>query len=164
MIVRIDHLNKVSLERFGNRSEEILMGKNIKTYFFTSIGFVATSLGIIGVFLPLMPTTCFLIVAVWAFSKSNPAIAKRILEHPQFGPTICNWMKYKSIHRKTKCKISLSIVVTFSFTLLVSTPSIMISAFFISGMLMLLMYINSRPEINASEKQEQIELNRLHVQ
>ena len=140
------------------------MDEKIKKYFFSSVGFIATTLGIIGVFVPLMPTTCFLIVAVWAFSKSNPDTAKRILQHPRFGPTISNWMKYKSINRKTKCTISLSIVVGFSITLLISTPPLIISAFLISGMLMLLLYINTRSEHNTSNKQDHLETTRLSSQ
>ncbi len=128
------------------------MDEKIKKYFYSSVGFIATGLGIIGIFVPLMSTTCFLIVAVWAFSKSNPALSQRILQHPRFGPTISNWMKYKSIKRKTKCTISLSIVIGFSITLLIATPSLMISAFLVSGMLMLLLYINTRPERDSTEK------------
>jgi uncharacterized protein len=124
------------------------MNKTIKKYLFLSLGFIATGLGIIGVFLPLMPTTCFLIVAVWAFSRSNPAFGDRILHDPRFGPTIKNWMENKSINKKSKCTISISIVVAFSITFLIMNPSIMLSAFLISGMLMLLFYINSRPENN----------------
>ncbi len=122
------------------------MNEKIKKYIFSGIGFSAAAFGIIGAFVPLMPTTCFLIVAVWAFSKSNPIVAKRILSHPQFGPTLNNWMTYKSIDRKTKCTISLSIVIGFSITLLITTPSEILSAFLISGMLMLLLYINTRSE------------------
>ena len=59
---------------------------------------------------------CFLIVAVWAFSKSNPELSRKILQHPQFGPPIKNWMENKSINRKEKCTISLSIVIGFSLS------------------------------------------------
>jgi uncharacterized membrane protein YbaN (DUF454 family) len=130
------------------------MNEIILKYFYSCIGFIAIALGVIGLFLPLMPTTCFLIVAVWAFSKSNPETAKRILQHPQFGPTITTWMKHKSIDRKVKCKISMSIVIGFSITLLITTPSLMLSAFLISGMLILLFYINSRPERNIKKDKE----------
>lgn len=122
-----------------------------------SVGFLATALGIIGLFLPLMPTTCFLIVAVWAFSKSNPKFSRWILEHPQFGPAISHWMEHKAINRKTKCKISLSIVIGFSLSLLIMTPSVTISAFMLSGMLLLLFYINTRIEL------EQIEIDKQFV-
>ena len=89
------------------------MNEKIKKYFFLLVGSIATALGIIGLFLPLMPTTCFLIAAVWAFSKSDPRLSQWILRHPQFGPAITHWMEHKAIDRSTKCKISLSIVVGF---------------------------------------------------
>jgi len=126
------------------------MNEKIKKYFFLSAGCIATALGAIGAFVPLMPTTCFLIVAVWAFSKSSPALSQKILQHPHFGPVLNNWMTHKSINRKAKCTISLSIIAGFSITLLITMPSLIISAFLISGMLMLLLYINTRAEHDAS--------------
>lgn len=138
------------------------MNGNIKKYFYLSVGFIATAMGIIGMFLPLMPTTCFLIVAVWAFSKSNPALSQKILQHPKFGLTIQNWMENKSINKKAKCTISLSIIVGFSISLLIARPSLIISAFLVSGMLMLLLYINTRAENNTGE--EKIALDKLSRQ
>lgn len=129
-----------------------LMNERIKKAFFLSVGFMTTGLGIIGLFLPLMPTTCFLIVAVWAFSKSKPEFSQWILQHPQFGPAINHWLEHKAISRETKCKISLSIVIGFSLSLLIMTPSIMVSALMISGMLVLLSYINTRAELNTKEE------------
>ncbi len=130
------------------------MERKLKKYFLLCLGFISCGLGIIGIFLPLMPTTCFLIVAVWAFSKSNPALSKKILKHPKFGPVINNWMTHKSISKKSKCTISLSIIIGFSITLLVTTPSLTVSAFLVSGMLMLLLYINTRAEDNVCEPKE----------
>jgi uncharacterized protein len=140
------------------------MSESIKKYFFLSVGCIATGLGVIGLFLPLMPTTCFLIVAVWAFSKSNPVLSQKILQHPRFGPIIENWMTNKSINRKAKCTISLSIIIGFSITLLVTTPSLTISAFLVSGMLMLLLYINTRSENNVIENEENLDANKLSTQ
>jgi uncharacterized protein len=137
------------------------MSENIKKYFFSGIGFIAIALGVIGLFLPLMPTTCFLIVAVWAFSKSNPALSQRILQHPKFGPVVNNWITHKSINRRSKCTISLSIILAFSITLLILAPSLTVSAFLISGMLMLLLYINTRSELNAHEEKEDIDIAKL---
>jgi len=140
------------------------MRENIKKCFFLALGFIAVGLGIIGAFVPLMPTTCFLILAVWAFSRSNPALSQKILLHPKFGPVINNWMTNKSINRKAKCTISLSIIAGFSISLLVLTPSLTISAFLISGMLMLLFYINTRSEHHASENDIELDSDKLPAQ
>lgn len=41
--------------------------------------------------MPLFPTTPFLLVAVWAFSKSSPEMAERIRNHRLAGPYIRDW-------------------------------------------------------------------------
>ena len=147
----------------GVNFKALIMDANIKKYGFLGIGYLATGLGFIGLFLPLMPTTCFLILAVWAFSKSNPKLAKWILDHPQFGPGISHWIKHKAISRKSKCKISLSIVIGFSISLLIMTPSLLVSALMLSGMLMLLHYINTRAELNQLEKSCRIDLPTVYL-
>lgn len=55
------------------------------------LAFVTTGLGMLGVVLPLLPTTPFLIVAVWSASKSSPRLEKWLLEHRQFGPLLTGW-------------------------------------------------------------------------
>ncbi len=54
-------------------------------------GLVALALGIVGIFLPVMPTVVFLLVAAGCFAKSNPEWERRIVEHPRFGPPIVRW-------------------------------------------------------------------------
>ena len=99
-----------------------------------------------GLFLPLMPTTCFLILAVWAFSKSNPEMSEKILQHPRFGPIIKNWIAHKTITKNINNKISISIIIAFSISLFIFKTSILISSILIFVMLSLLMYINTRAE------------------
>jgi len=52
------------------------------------LGLFFVALGIIGAFLPVMPTTVFLIVAAIIFAKSNPAWEAKIMAHPRYGPPI----------------------------------------------------------------------------
>ncbi len=69
---------------------------------YIGVGWVFTGLGIIGAFVPVMPTTPFLLVALWAFSKSSPRLQKWLLEHPRFGPTLRDWHKYGAIRSSIK--------------------------------------------------------------
>ena len=69
---------------------------------YIGVGWVFTGLGIIGAFVPVMPTTPFLLVALWAFSKSSPRLQKWLLEHPRYGPTLRDWHNYGAIRSSIK--------------------------------------------------------------
>ncbi len=65
-------------------------------------GVVAAGLGALGAVLPLMPTVPFLLVAVFCFARSSPALEQRILNHHYFGPQVRDWHERRAISRKTK--------------------------------------------------------------
>lgn len=71
-------------------------------FILTVIGFFCLILGIIGIFIPLLPTTPFLILSAFCFSKSSPSFYRWITSHPLFGPPILNWKNNKSIKLKHK--------------------------------------------------------------
>ena len=58
---------------------------------------ICIGLGIIGAFLPVLPTTPFLILATVLSYNSSPKIRQWILEHPVFGSTVQNYLENRSI-------------------------------------------------------------------
>jgi hypothetical protein len=58
---------------------------------FLTIGWLCVGLGLLGIAVPLFPTTPFLLVAVWAFSKSSPEMAERLRSNRYAGPYIRDW-------------------------------------------------------------------------
>ena len=54
-------------------------------------GWLCVALGIVGIILPLLPTTPFLLVAVWAFSRSSPEMAEKIRANRYAGKYIRDW-------------------------------------------------------------------------
>ena len=65
-------------------------------------GLAACALGVIGVFLPVLPTVPFLLLAAFCFARSNPAWEQRLYDHPRFGPALRHWRDRRAISRKAK--------------------------------------------------------------
>ena len=66
------------------------------------VGVVCVGLATAGVFLPLMPTTVFLLIALWAFAKGSPEWAGRVRRHPRLGPFVRDWEERRAIPRRAK--------------------------------------------------------------
>lgn len=69
---------------------------------FMALGFLFVGLGYVGVIVPGMPTTIFMILAVWAFKKSSPRFENWLLNHRVFGPTLRDWDEHRAITLRTK--------------------------------------------------------------
>ncbi|MBL8630817.1 MAG: YbaN family protein [Rhodospirillaceae bacterium] len=77
-------------------------GPNWLRPFYAILGLVSTGTGIVGMFVPVLPTTVFLIVGLWAFSKSSRRLQLWLWNHPTFGPTLRSWHLYRVIPIKAK--------------------------------------------------------------
>lgn len=81
-----------------------------------TVGVLALGLGIIGIFLPFLPTVPFLLAAGFAFGKSSARLHRWLLSHPRLGPPIHAWNEHGAISRKAKLLASLSILAAFSLS------------------------------------------------
>ena len=84
-----------------SRGREIVIG-TLRKPLLLGTGWLCVGLGALGVVMPLFPTTPFLLVAVWAFSRSSPELAEKIRNHPVVGPFIRDWQDAGVIPTKAK--------------------------------------------------------------
>ncbi|MBE9608410.1 YbaN family protein [Chitinilyticum piscinae] len=71
-------------------------------YALLALGHACFALGVIGAFLPVMPTTVFWIIAAWAFGHASPALQARLFALPGAGPHLQAWLLRGEISRKGK--------------------------------------------------------------
>ena len=67
-----------------------------------TLGLSALALGLVGLVLPLLPTTPFMLLAAACFAKSSPRLHDWLVDHPLFGPAIRNWRQHGAIAPKAK--------------------------------------------------------------
>ena len=107
--------------------------------------------GIIGVFVPLWPTTIFMILALWAFARSSPRLHNWLLTHPRFGPTLQAWERHGAIPAWAKllAVVSLSVsLAILAFTVHSHLVVGIVAAFFA----ILILYILTRPNAAPGNK------------
>jgi uncharacterized protein len=77
-----------------------------------AVGFTCLGLGFIGAFLPVMPTTVFILIAAYAFARSSPRFYAFLLRHRTFGPLIRNWRAGRGITARAKTTAVTMILLT----------------------------------------------------
>lgn len=86
-------------------------------WLWAALGLLALGLGAIGIFLPLLPTVPFLLLAAFFFARSSERLHNWLLTHRVFGPPIENWNRSGAISRRAKIAASLSILAAFGLSL-----------------------------------------------
>lgn len=76
--------------------------KKIYKYFLIGLGWIFVTLGIIGIFVPLMPTTIFFILAAASFARSSDRFYNWLINHPKFGKFIKDYREKRGMPLKSK--------------------------------------------------------------
>ncbi len=93
-----------------------------KNLWFKALGLILVALGIIGIVLPVMPTTIFFILALTCFTRSSPALEQWLLNHPRYGATLQQWQAHKVVTVKAKCYAAIGMLIGFIFLLYSAAP------------------------------------------
>lgn len=110
------------------------------------LGLVCLALGVIGAFVPLMPSTIFLILAAWAFARSSTRLEVWLMQHRQFGPVLQAWQRERAIPRRAKLMACLGMTLGLLLFFLSVHPEPWLLALVALLLLGCAAYVVSRPE------------------
>jgi len=91
----------------------------IKQTLLVTAGFLALALGTLGIFLPILPTTPFVLLAAACFIRSSRRFYIRLIANPWFGPLVENYLTYRAVPWRTKVTAILMLWVLILISLLV---------------------------------------------
>jgi uncharacterized membrane protein YbaN (DUF454 family) len=83
-----------------------------------ALGLLSVGLAVLGMFLPVLPTTPLLLLALACFAKSSKRLHGWLLSHRVFGPVIRSWHETRSMPRRAKLVAVVSIVVVGGISVL----------------------------------------------
>ncbi len=90
----------------------------------TLIGFIFLGLAVLGAILPVMPTTCFVLLAAACFAKSSDRFYHWLLASTIFGPMIKHWQATRSMPKRAKIIAITSILCSGAFSILILESSL----------------------------------------
>jgi len=89
---------------------------------FLTLGTLFVALGIAGAFLPVLPTTPFMLLAAACYARASTRFYNWLLNNRLFGPTILEWRRYRSIPYRVKWTAIVLMAATLSISILFFVP------------------------------------------
>ncbi|MBX3040413.1 MAG: YbaN family protein [Bdellovibrionaceae bacterium] len=108
------------------------------------LGWLSLITGIIGIFVPLLPTTVFILIAAWCFMRSSDRFHDWMLNHPVFGPMVINWRRSGAIPPKAKALATMMILISMA-SVAYFVGILWLKAAIILGLCGVLGFVLSRP-------------------
>ena len=110
-----------------------------------ALGWFCVGLGVIGILLPVMPTTVFLLIALWAFARSSPRFHKWLLDHPALGLYITDWTEHGVIPVRAKIVALALMAMSLAWLWLASGAPIFVNALVTAILTAVAAFILTRP-------------------
>lgn len=74
------------------------------------LAYASLGVGIVGIFVPGLPTTVFVLISAWAAARGSDRLHNWLLRHPRFGPVISDWQAHGAVSRRAKWMATLTML------------------------------------------------------
>jgi uncharacterized membrane protein YbaN (DUF454 family) len=89
---------------------------------FLAAGLICLGLAVLGLFLPLLPATPFLLLAAACFARSSERLHRWMLQHRRFGPLLQDWEAHRAIRPGAKRAATAAILASAALTYAFARP------------------------------------------
>ena len=89
-------------------------------------GVISIALGVLGIFLPLLPTTPFLLLAAACFIRSSRRLYDWLLKHRYLGPYIRNYRKHRAIPKRMKIILLVLLWATLGYSIIAVVENLLV--------------------------------------
>lgn len=96
----------------------------LRRLIYVTAGLFFVGLAILGVLLPLLPTTPFLLLASFCFVRSSPGLHAWLLRNRLFGPLLRDWQHHRGIRRRVKISAVVVLLLALSGSAILGASSI----------------------------------------
>jgi len=110
-----------------------------------SVGIGSTALAVLGIFVPLLPTVPLLLLAAACFARSSESFHRWLLEHPQLGPMVRDYLGGQGIPLRAKVTAIALIWASISVSVLLLIPLLWVKIFLIAIGLCVTIYLLRLP-------------------
>ncbi len=114
--------------------------------FFLTLGWLLVAIGIAGAFLPVLPTTPFLLLAVGCFARSSPRLEAWLLDHPRFGRPLRDWRERRAVPRRAKIAAIATMSVSYAIFWFGTSPRFWPAVLVAALMIGPAIFVVTRPE------------------
>ncbi len=112
-----ERMNEEIQKEQGASSARLHDSRLVRALYLT-VGFAAVILGVVGIVLPVLPTTPFLLLAAACFARSSQHFHDKLLANRFAGPIIREWIEHRSIRRPVKRWVYLLLALSFGSSIL----------------------------------------------
>ena len=118
----------------------------LRKYTYIVLGWLSFAIGFIGMFLPLLPTVVFWIIAVWLWSRGSPVLMQKVYQNSKYGSQIEAFMLHGVVSRKGKTAAVISMSISYIFFQFFAKPGFMAGIGVAVILSVIALWLISRPE------------------